>query len=269
MLEHIFNSRILGRILKSKMLYLGLCIEAVLVVLDHITMYKRYDSVEPLLPQNAYVSWMGFVGVSVYSFIFYTIVPLIVVIPAVNMFCSDINSGFYRQYITRMGKKKYYSEWRKNIFWAGFSIIFVSLLLSLMISLCLYPALKPDQYIGLGPRRDVYFFKIFYYHPLVYSFIYIILNALLGGVLAVISAASYFVYYNKIVSMLFTFLIFYILSVLNNIFDLDYLICPGDFLQPGTSISSWISVATLLGFVCVEKALWFYASHRRDEELIG
>ena len=87
------NNEISRRILSGKSLYISILIGCVIVVLDQMAVYKRYNYDLPLPPQNAFMSWMGFINTSVYSFIFFTILPLLVVLPAVGMFCSDIKIG--------------------------------------------------------------------------------------------------------------------------------------------------------------------------------
>lgn len=263
------NNEISRRILSSKSLYITILIGCVIVVLDQIAVYKRYNYDLPLPPQNAFMSWMGFINTSVYSFIFFTILPLLVVLPAVGMFCSDIKNGYYRQLVIRHGKKQFYLKWGRSIFFAGFVVVFATLLFSFLVSLVLYPCLMPDSYTGAIGGRNSYLFRVFYYYPFLYTVIYILLNSLMGGVLSLIAAGSYFVFYNTVVAMLFPFIIYYLLSVINGIWDLKYQICPADFLKPAVGISTMTNLCTLVSLVIVAACLWFFASHRKDEEIVG
>ena len=143
----------------------------------------------------------------------------------------------------------------KHIFLSGFSLILALLGSSFILSCLCYPLLKPDAYVGIGPQRGNIGVTLFYIHPLLYTALYSLLDGFWAGIMALIAAASYFLFLNQYVALLFPFLLYYVLFTIGN-FTGHKEWMPNLFTVPGNGISMGGSVIEILIFAAVALASW-------------
>lgn len=124
-------------------------------------------------------------GTTIFSFIF----AILASMPYAWSYCAERNSGYVKNVIIRSGKREYYIAKYIAVFVSGGLAVLIPLVLNFLLVSMFIPAAVPD------PSYVIYYAVwggslmsgLFYTKPLIYVFIYLIMNFLFSGVIACIS----------------------------------------------------------------------------------
>lgn len=188
------------RMLKSRLVYISLLIGFVIAIIQIIgEVYPR--AVNPLKyysgkvgePFSLYMFSMSMNTGSLYKEIFITIFPVLAMLPHALSYHMDVKSGYIKNVYIKTKKINYLiAKYIVTFVSAGITVI-VPYIFNLIIAACMLPALNPirnGQYISGGAMLQ----ELYYSKPLVYIFIYLIINFLYAGAFATTAlAASYYV----------------------------------------------------------------------------
>ncbi|SHH70958.1 hypothetical protein SAMN02745196_01141 [Clostridium collagenovorans DSM 3089] len=123
------------------------------------------------------------------SVIFFFILPILAAIPYTWSYCSERNSGYVKNMIIRSGKREYYTAKYIAVFVSGGLAVLIPLVLNFLLASMFFPASVPDSqyYIYYAISGNSLLSGLFYTKPLIYVFIFLIMNFLFSGVIACIS----------------------------------------------------------------------------------
>ena len=140
-------------------------------------------------PRSLYNSFIGLDYAYLPSTILYTIFPLLVTLPHAISYYRDKKSGYIKNILIKADKKDYYTAKYLSVFLNGFAVALMILLFSLWISAMFFPALMPEVTTGTYCPFDssAMLAGLFYTHPLVYTLIYIFIDAVFFGATAAIA----------------------------------------------------------------------------------
>ena len=189
------------RLFQNKAFYLslaigfGLCIWLLLTQLQEVRelneAIKEYGTEKLGLyyPRSLYNSFIGLDYAYLPSTILYTIFPLLVTLPHAMSYYLDKKSGYIKNILLKADRKDYYFAKYLSVFASGFTTTLAILLFSLLISAMAFPALNPEVVTStycpfLETQMMV---ELFYSHPLMYVFIYILIDAVFFGVVSTIA----------------------------------------------------------------------------------
>lgn len=205
------------------------------------------------VPDNLYVCWMGAGAYHMQSYWYYMIFPLLAVLPYVGSYFDDLRTGYVKSVLLRCNRKAYFGVKGIVTFLSGGISVTIPLLLNLILTATMRPALKPDPFVAIGPMTYCMGSEFYYTHPLLYTVLYLLFDFIAGGMIAVgamllCSRVNY-----KFLAFIIPYGIFYFLQCMGTIFDTNDF-SPNAFLIPGVGIKgigSIIMVAAYIGIVLI------------------
>ncbi len=156
--------------------------------------YIEYCMNNNVIPQDGlealtlYNSWLG-AALNLGAVLFFYLVPLIAVLPRGWNISEEINLGYLKIVVPRIGRKKYFSAKLITAFISGGAAVAITLLFSLVVTAALVPAITPHPYNNMyyWVSHGDLFSSIAFTHPLVYALMYIAIDFIFAGLFACLS----------------------------------------------------------------------------------
>lgn len=167
---------------------ISLLMGCVIVMLDLGTFYLQYDSPgDKILIQ----AWIGTDFQFAYNSLFYVLFPIIACLPYAGSYYQDIRSGYDKNICTRVSRKQYVLSKCVSVYLSAFFCTTVPLLINLFIAAGFYPNNSPEKlfFLSAGIIDCHRFPVLFNENPLLYSFIFILINGVFAGALGMMSLA--------------------------------------------------------------------------------
>lgn len=167
---------------------LGIQIEEVRVFHEIIQKYG-IEKAGLYYPRSLYNSFIGLDYAYLPSVILYTIFPLLVTFPHAVSYYRDKKSGYIKNVLIKADRKDYYTAKYLSVFVSGFVTTALILFFSLWISAMFFPALRPEVTTATYCPFDssAMLVGLYYTEPLLYTLVYILLDAVFLGVIATIA----------------------------------------------------------------------------------
>lgn len=251
-------------------LSIGLAISLSHVVREILPTYRAnammdFEKTPIIYPFTIGDRWLAGNIMSVESFLYFLVVPILAVLPFGTSYFSDMQSGFLKGIYMRISRKQYMRAKYIAVFLSGGIAVVVPLLANLLFALAMLPNISPATilpYNGLCSAN--LFYGLYITHPLAYIFLFLCLDFLMGGMFACIGlACSYLSDYKIIVAICPFFLQLAVHVVLTMLNQQDF--SSVYFMQSGNGITDWRIV--LLYFVVgigVSAAVFFKKGERQD-----
>lgn len=193
-------SYFIGRLLKSRMLWIALCMMLVIIFAQYISIFittKGYNSAHNIQVSPYLSNILYFNNVQFYSEIYLVIFPIISTIALAGIYRMDRNYGFLFSAVAKMGTQRYFRILYFINFIVSFLIIVIPLLLNFYLYLMTYPAISPHpivNYMSATISPTAQFNGVYYNHPNLYFLMYIIMNGLYGAIFSSVALSiSFFV----------------------------------------------------------------------------
>lgn len=181
---------------------------------------------------SLYIRWLGADGSSIVSGLFYFLLPLIAVVPYGWSLISELNSGYIKNIVCRVNRRSYFISKYISVFISAAAVVVITLLLNVLILALFLPAIKAEGIYPYGTIGQMSMWSgLFYEHPLLYTIMYILLDGIFAGLLAVTAVALSLVIKRKIPIMLIPFLCLLLLDYLNTHMTVNCEFSPMKFLQ--------------------------------------
>lgn len=121
--------------------------------------------------------------------ILYILFPVLASMPYASSYCTDKKSGYLKNILTRKSSMTYYTAKYITVFFSGFITVFFILCFNLITTMMFYPLLPPEPITALFPVAlgDSMLKELFIDYPMIYTFLYIILDSIFFGAIALIS----------------------------------------------------------------------------------
>lgn len=241
------------------------CIIGIVITLlggiNRISCYIIYDdliqSYDGILTKNPNLAsdtlfnyWIGGEFSSVFYSLFFTLIPLIATFPYGWSFFIERKNGYIKNIVTRTTKNKYFLAKYFAVFISGGLSVLIPLIINFALVACFVPAYTPDVYYDIyyGVGFIQAFSKLFYTFPLIYIFIYMVLNFIFGGLISSMSLAITFFVRNRVAVVLTPFFLLLGLNYIN-MFSPKYELSPMNFLHCARVVNisnGWIILAEAL-----------------------
>lgn len=168
--------------------------------------YVKY----PVAPMSIlYNSWIGGESVSLGFSLFFTLIPLLAVLPYGWSFSEEKRSGYIKVIVPRCGRIHYFSAKFIATFLSGGVAIVGPLILSLLVCSFVFPAVKPDviydMYYSL--HHGSMLSALGYEHPMIHVAIYLCIDFVFSGLFACISISVSFFFKQRLAPLVVPFLI--------------------------------------------------------------
>ena len=192
---------------------------------------------------TSYNYWIGGESETLAYSAFYTLLPLFAILPHSLSCLQEKKSSYANQMIVRVGRQPYYLSKGIVCFPAAFITIVIPLILNFAVTAAFIPSTVPQ--INYEIYNHVYFgamwADLFYTHPALYVALYILLDGLFAGLIALIGYAFSFYITNQFAAAAFPLLLFWGIDYLSGLLaraipgaKWSYEISPIAYLHPAT-----------------------------------
>lgn len=167
-----------------------LCIQIIEVrTVDQLIQEYGLEKAGLYYPRSLYNSFIGLDYAYLPSTILYTIFPLLVTLPHAISYYRDKKSGYIKNVLIKAKRRDYYVAKYFSVFLSGFTVTALILFFSLWITALFFPALPPEAVTATYCPYDnsAMLSGLFYTHPLIYTILYIFIDAVFFGVIATIA----------------------------------------------------------------------------------
>lgn len=180
--------------------------------------------------------WLEGDVISLESFLFFLILPLLATLPFGTSYFTDKSNGYIKDIYMRTPRKKYLMAKYIATFFSGGMAVVVPLLVNLVGCMMLLPNLLPQ---GISPgnliQPKMMFCEILYYDPTIYMLSFIIIDFILAGIFACLGLTSSFITDYKIVVLICPFFIQLFIKTICEMF-LDYMWSSVYFARSGYGV---------------------------------
>lgn len=154
-------------------------------------------------PPSLFSTYMGMTSYSVFTVIFYYLLPVIACIPYGESVCASVERGYASQMVVRSGRLCYFISKAVSAGLAGGAAVTIPLVVNYVLTACFVPALPPEPaaMTFLVPPFSM-LADLFYEHPVFYVIVFFGLAFLLAFWAALTSSALGFLMSNKYVVVL-------------------------------------------------------------------
>ena len=201
-----------------------------------------------------YNSWVGGDELSLAASLFYALLPVGAALPFGWSYYVERKNGYLKNTYSRVDKKIYLTGKTIAVFLSGAAIVAISLVVNILLVLAKIPLITPHVWYNL--YNHIYFGNLwadlYFSAPGLYVLLYVLLDAVYGGVFALFSFAAGF-YFRNIFAVLFSPFLFMVAAsyiervIQNNITDrVPVEFVPTQFLHPQGSYFQIMAWAVLL-----------------------
>lgn len=175
---------------------------------DHRQFAAEFGPRNPLMQmQTLFNHWIGGESFTSGSGNYFFLFPLLAAIPYGWSYCSESKSGYVKNVVIRAGKMPYYLAKYIATFVSGGLAVVAPLLFNFLLTAMWIPAVKPDpSYLtsyGIGPAS--FLSMLFYAHPFLYVFTYLLVDFLFCGLIACLCLTASIVLKNRVAVVLLPF----------------------------------------------------------------
>ena len=192
-------------------------------ILQYYTDESGKFDVNPDLPIfSFYNSWIGGEVLSLGQPLFYNLLPIAAAIPFAWSYHTERKSGYLKNIASRTDKKKYFIAKTIAVFTSGALVVLIPLIANIILVSAFVPAIDPFAGYTFYNYRYIgeMWVDLYFNCPALYLALYVMLDAIYGGIYALLSFATAF-YIKNILAVLFVpyFLVMavgYLQSVINS-----------------------------------------------------
>lgn len=174
----------LFRAFHSRNFLISFLIGFVICALDLITFYITIGQ-ERYLVQ----AWIGTDYLFAYNQMFYILLPVLACLPYGGSLYADIKTGYDKNICVKASRINYAFAKSVSVFLSGLASVCLPLATNLFIAAGIYSNYKPEGLKATSiPLSDIYLFAAIYdKHPAIYCLIYILIDSLFAGAMALTS----------------------------------------------------------------------------------
>lgn len=223
-------------------------------------------------PLSVFNSYIGVDYHQLASSVFYTILPILVVMPFGASLARDIKSGYIKNVLTRCRKEEYYGAKIFITFLGGVLVVAVTMLFSLITTAMFLPALDPiiasNSFPGIDTSTIIG--TLYLNHPVIYILGYILFDALIFGIFAAMSATIAIYSSKPFLALCAPFVIFNLLS-----YVLSYMPRPLMQMTPsvivrqaGGVVKSFPMMLLMLALMFVVTVVPYWSKVKRNNDVL-
>lgn len=216
-------------------------------------------------PLSIFAKWIGGENSTVFPTLYYFTVPVLASLPFAGSYKEDVSSGYIKNITTRISRKEYLRAKYIVTFLIGGIVSVFPMLVNFILTSMVLPAIHPQSSTGYFPIFSYSMIgDLFYSHPFVYLFIYMIINFVFLGLLSTLALVATYVcdtLFTTILSPFICYLFVYAVTQLTNLQQL----CPYGFLRPSQPIIT--NPYVLLGEIVLMFAMggiYYYVGKKKD-----
>lgn len=217
----------LERAFRKKSMLLALAIGIVIVLIQIITVVLpaskdilgvSFTGMNGEYPENVFNRYICLDPMHPYNEIYFTVFPIIAMLPFGVTYFSDRKNGYIKNICTRTKRVYYIISKYLVTFLTGGLCVTIPLMIGLLITAALLPSLVPvcnNTFVIMGGHM---FSRMFFEHPYAYIFMYFGVYFLYGGAFATIALSVSCLFDYAFFVMISPFAVYYLLGILSTYF---------------------------------------------------
>lgn len=181
------NKLFIFAVLAGSIITISHVIFNVIPMTEFLDDYLNYD--KPMMDvHGVFNKWIGGQSFTMQPFLYYLLLPILVTIPFADSFFTDKKSCYIDNIFIRTNKKNYYFSKLIAVFFSAGIVILIPLLINLMLTAMILPSINPQISGGTFPIvANSMWAELFYTHPYIYVFGYLLIDFIFAGLIASIS----------------------------------------------------------------------------------
>lgn len=204
--------------------------------------------------KTVYTGWIGAEINSPVVMQFFFMLPLLAMLPSGMSLSNEMKSGYVKHIIPKCGRKNYIISKLAASFIAGGSIVALSLLSSVLIVSLFLPAVAPKviNNIYFPVLHGDVFSVTAYSKPMLFIFLYVLLDFIFGGLFACLPVAAAFITKKPINTILLSYLLVIMCSLLNSfLLYLSYIEISPIYLMRAVSFANRSRIEVVLAWYAI------------------
>ncbi|MGN0327627.1 MAG: hypothetical protein ACI4D4_01470 [Lachnospira sp.] len=232
--ERAFRSKTFGLAISIGLIIVALQIINVVVPASK-NILAGFNASVASYPQSVFENWIGMDITHPYRTIYLTIFPLLATLSYGSSYFSDIKTGYIKNLYIRYSMKKIMQAKYVCVFVMGGITVAVPMIVALIVTAAFLPSLIPGNQAIFGVIATNMFNSLFYTHPYIYTFIYLVIYFFYGGAFATIALSVSDIFDYSFIVIIVPFVIYYFLGVIGALYNNTFL---GNF-RPQTLLSMY------------------------------
>jgi hypothetical protein len=215
-------------------------------------------------------AWIGTDYMFAYNVVFYLLLPIIGCLPYAASYFEDLNSGYIKNICVKTSRKAYYFAKSIAVFLTAAVAVMLPLTVDFIVWMMIYPLRIPEPLLFLGSTGDACLFASTYYDSsLKYAIIFILVDGLAAGVLALLSVCISELTESSFITITAPFAIYVAESyVFGNYMDAKKNYSIQDLINPLQQTYGYKGILfTLLGLIFLVEIVWIALKARRKDIL--
>lgn len=151
-----------------------------------------------------YNTWIGGESISLGFNFFYTLLPLLAVLPYGWSYCNEKRAGYIKMVEIQTGRINYMTAKYIAVFLSGGTAVILPLIFNLLVVACFVPAVRPtliyEMYYAV--HYGSVWSELFFTAPVVYTMLYLLLDFIFAGLFAGLGFAVSFFVHSRIAAIL-------------------------------------------------------------------
>ncbi len=129
--------------------------------------------------------WMGGEWGSVYSYLYFLLIPIFISVVYGDSITFDKTSGYYKNIVIRGSRKKYYQSKLLSSFVSGGTVVLIPLIVNMLMCMSVLPHVVSDPAAGASViTRQAFMVLLYFSHPLIYTFVYMLIIFVFCGLMS-------------------------------------------------------------------------------------
>ena len=161
-------------------------------------------------------AWIGTDFAFAYNQMFYVLLPVLACLPYGGSFYTDIKSGYERNICIKTSRLKYIFSKCAATFLTAFVAVTLPLSINLFMAGGIYPDFVPErlEWLSIGLLDRHLFTQVYSQHPALYCVIYIVIDGLFAGAIALTSISITRIVKSQFTAIVTPMVIIIILSIM-------------------------------------------------------
>lgn len=134
-------------------------------------------------------AWIGTDFQLAFNSLYYVLFPILAALPFGSSYYQDLKTGYVKNLCVKISRKEYYAAKSIAVFLTAFVAVAMPLLFNLILCMGIVPLHTPEKltFLNAGILDRNLFAEIFYTVPALYCFLFILLDGVFAGILAMYS----------------------------------------------------------------------------------
>lgn len=230
----------------------------------HFVQYVLPREINDAMPDDVYKCWIGASSFKMQTYWYFLFLPLWAVMPYAGNYFEEQRDGYFKNIITKTTRKNWFTAKGIALWLSGGLGVTVPLIFNFLLTACRLPLLKPEPYNELGPNVSSLGVALYYEHPLIYTILFLMIDFMVGGCIALSVALLTNIVEYKFVALLIPYGFYYILYTVSMYMETT-VIEPSYYLVPGNGFENVLSLGLLLGYCIIVIILYIGMAWKYEE----